>query len=73
MGDVLLLLLRRGSLHLLKVHREADPMYQALSSRTKPLANCLALQAAEAEEVEGCNVDALAHYSRRALKPQVGT
>jgi hypothetical protein len=56
---VLSVMLRTGSRSILEAQQEADLVYQAFSSRTKQLAECLALRPAEVDEAGGRKVDDL--------------
>jgi hypothetical protein len=56
---VLSVMLRTGSRSILEAQQEADLVYQAFLSRTKQLAEYLALRSAEVDEAEGRKVDDL--------------
>jgi len=56
---VLSVMLRTGSRPILEAQQETDLMYQEFSSRTKQLAECLALRPAEVGEAGGRKVDDL--------------
>lgn len=56
---VLSVMLRTGSRSIVEAQQQADLVYQAFSSRTKQLAECLALRPAEVDEAEGRKVDDL--------------